>query len=183
MPNSNRTLSAFIQGGNPDTMNIQITGVVGSNVPYAPGDVGASFDYNNKTYSVVIMDSGATSANPVGAPTSGQIAFWKSISPATVTNDFRQSINPASPQSAVAGIIRVTPGTLGAGGNLICILNRGYAINVNAGTCAAGQVMADSTASTSRAVTTTGILKSIGTARSADAAGVVIVDVDIATLP
>ncbi len=183
MPNVNRIISPFIQGGNPDTMAIQITGVAGSNVPYAPGDLGASFDSNGRTYTVVTLDSGATAATSVGAPVTGQVLFWKDKANAIVTNDTRVGIMPTNPAGMIAGILRNTPGTLGTYGSLICMLTRGDRITVVASTCAIGSVMADNTASTARLVTATGVNLVAGQARSADSGGFVVVDVDIPTLP
>ncbi len=183
MPNVDRIISPFIQGGNPDTMAIQITGVVGSNIPYAPGDLGASFDSNGRTYTVAVLDSGAVAANPVGAPLTTQVLFWKDKANAIVTNDHRQCITPASPASAVAGILRNTPGTLGTYGSLICMLTRGASIPVNSSTTAVGSVMADGAASVARSITATGVFRQLGIARTVDTNSQAIVDVDIPTLP
>ena len=180
MPNVHRILSAYIPGGNPDTF---AQSLAAGDLPYAPGQLGGSFDYNDKAYTLVVLDSGATSANAVGSVAANQVAFWKSKANRIVTNDFRQSVTPVVPSSSVAGIFRVAVATPGAGGTAMAILTRGSAITVAASTCAAGGVMADSTASTARLVTATGVLKQVGIALAADAASVVSVDVDIPTLP
>lgn len=186
MPNVNRGSSLFLGSvGNPDNVNVSLSSppVAGSFTPYAPGDIGVTFEYQDKAYTVAILDSGATAANPVGAPAKNQLLFWKSYANRLVTNDFRQSISPSSPGMAVAGVLRITPGTLGTGGNMICMLIRGMGITVAAGTTAIGAVMADATASQARVVTATGILEQIGHATTADAAGVATVNVDIPQLP
>ena len=180
MPNINRILSAYINTGNPDTFALSLAA---GEFGYAPGQLGGSFDSNDKTYELVILDSGATSANPVGSVAANQVAFWKSKTSRIVTNDFRQSVTPAVPSSSIAGIFRVAVATPGAGGTAMAILTRGSAITVAAGTCAAGGVMADNTASQARVVTATGVLKQAGIALAADAAAVVSMDVDIPTLP
>lgn len=184
MPNVSRIISPYIINGNPDTMNVQLTSAAstpGQFVPYAPGDVGASFDSNDKTYEVVYLDSGATSATPVGAVLANTVAFWKSKSLRLVTNDNRVCIMPSAPSGAVAGIFRsaLTPG---AYGSLICVLTRGYSITVAADTTAIGSAMADNTASTARLVTATGVNAVSGQARTADSGGFVTVDVDIPVL-
>jgi|SRR6185436_11176898 len=186
MPNVVRIISPFIVNGNPDTMNVQLTQsptAPGSFTPYAPGDLGASFDLNDKTYEVVLLDSGATSATGVGAVTAGQVAFWKSKTLRTVTNNFQQCLTPTVPANSVAGIFRsaLTPGTYGS---LICVLTRGAAITVAAGTTALGStVMANSSASTANVITATGVFTQIGIARTADSGGFATVDVDIPNLP
>lgn len=178
MPNINRITSAYITGGNPDTLNVALD--LGSQ-GYAPGQLGGSFDYNDKAYSLVIADSGATSANPIGAIAANQVAFWKDQANRIVTNDFRQAVTPSVPSSSVAGIFRTAVATPGAGGSLVAILVRGYAIPVVAGTVALGQsVMADNTTSTAQVVTATGVLARVGIARST--ANPASVDVDIPTL-
>lgn len=185
MPNVNRILSAYIQGGNPDTMAIDIpaAGTPGVFAPYAPGEVGGSFDYNDKTYEIVKLDSGATSATAIGAVAANQLAFWKSKTDRIVTNDIPQCLSPSSPASSVAGIFRRAVTTPGAGGTLVAILCRGAGITVAAGTTAIGAVMADATAGTARVVTATGIFTHLGISRTVDAANVVTMDVDIPTLP
>ena len=47
---------------------------------YAPGEIGCTFTDQNTggKYLRVYLDSGATSATPVGAPVQGQVAYWKS---------------------------------------------------------------------------------------------------------
>jgi hypothetical protein len=180
MPNTDRILSAFVPSGNPDTLAVSLAL---NDEGYAPGQLGGSFDSNDKTYSLVKVDSGATAANAVGAVLANQVAFWKSKTNRIVTNDHRQCLTPTSPASSVAGIFRVAVATPGAGGTLVAILARGHGITVAAGTTAIGAVMADSTASVSRVVTATGILTALGIARTADAASVITMDVDIPTLP
>ncbi len=185
MPNVNRIISPFIVSGNPDTLNVPINTAPGAtgNAVYAPGDLGASFDANGRTYTVAILDSGATAATSIGAPVTGQVLFWKDKNAGIVTNNTLQCIIPSNPAGSIAGVLRNTPGTLGTYGSLICILTRGNQITVVASTCAAGSVMADNTASTARLVTATGVNLVAGQARAADAGGFVVVDLDIPTLP
>ena len=186
MPNTNRGSSLFLGSAqNPDSVNVSLASppVPGSNIPYAPGDLGVTFEYQDKAYTVAILDSGATSANTVGAPAVNQVLFWKSKPNRIVTNDYRQSVAPTSPGVAVAGILRNTPGALGTGGNMICMLIRGYSIPVKAGTTAIGAIMVNTSANTASVVTATGILQQIGQALTADSGGLATCNVDIPQLP
>lgn len=58
---------------------------------YAPGEIGCGFFDPMVGASVlrVRLDSGATSATPVGAVAAGQLAFWKDRANNLVTNDAR----------------------------------------------------------------------------------------------
>lgn len=121
MPNIIRILSPYLITGNPDTINVT--------EPYAPGQLGGSFDLNDKTYTVVQLDSGATSATPTGVVAANQVAFWKSKTNRLVTNDSRVAIGGQTTsgwRNEVAGIFRnaVTPG------NYTCILTNGHNIPV-----------------------------------------------------
>jgi len=196
MPNTNRlNIGQFIQSGNPDTENVLpptlLTGGVippGTFFPYAAGELGGSFDVNDRTYEIVFNDSGATSATATGAPAIGQVAFWKSHANRIVTNDQLQAIGGQTANAArnqVAGIYRVAAGA----GAKICILTRGYNIPVASdGTGGVGQTaIADGTTATARvtpiAVGTAPTYKPIGIIRGAAAAGLINVDVDIPNLP
>jgi hypothetical protein len=186
MPNANRGTSLFLgTAGGPDNVNVSLSSppVAGSFTPYAPGDLGVTFEYQDKAYTVVVLDSGATSANPVGAPAKNNVLFWKDKANRIVTNDFRQCITPTVPGASQAGVLRITPGTLGTGGNMICMLIRGYAIPVTSGTSAIGPVMVDTTASTARVVTAVGTAVQFGSAIAANAGGNVTMNVDVPQLP
>tara|TARA_R110000868_G_scaffold49941_4_gene160282 strand:- start:1250 stop:1795 length:546 start_codon:yes stop_codon:yes gene_type:complete len=179
-------LGAF---SSPDTLNQPLSATQASAsaaVPaqwYAPGDVGVTFEYQDKAYTVAILDSGATSANPVGAPAVNNVLFWKNKANRIVTNDFRQSITPTVPGASVAGILRVTPSSAGAGGNVIAMLIRGFGIPVTASTTAIGPAMVDTTASTCRVVTAVGTATQLGQATAANSGGNATCNVDIPQLP
>lgn len=186
MPNKNRGSSLFLGGAaGPDNINIQLTSpqTPGANSPYAPGDLGVTFEYQDKAYTIAVLDSGATSANAVGAPAVNQLLFWKNKGNRIVTNDFRQCITPTVPGASVAGILRNTPGTLGSGGNQIAMLIRGYGIPVSAGTTAIGPIMVDTTASTARVVTAVSTATQLGQATTANANSLATCNVDIPQLP
>jgi hypothetical protein len=190
MPNANRGTSMYLGGfSSPDTLNQPLSANPASASAatpaawYAPGDIGMTFEYQDKAYTVAVLDSGATSANAVGAPAANMLLFWKSRANRIVTNDYRQSTNPAAPGTSVAGVLRVTPTTIGAGGNVIAMLIRGFGIPVKAGTTAVGAVMANTAASTASVVTATGVLQQVGQATTVDSNGVATVNVDIPQLP
>lgn len=190
MPNANRGTSMYLGPfSSPDTLNQPLAASAASASAatpaqwYAPGDIGVTFEYQDKAYTVAILDSGATSANTVGAPAANMLLFWKSKANRIVTNDFRQSVTPTAPGTSVAGVLRVTPASAGAGGNVIAMLIRGFGIPVKAGTTAIGTIMANTSANTASVVTATGTLPVIGTATTADSAGVATCNVDIPQLP
>src|SRR4029077_18333345 len=194
MPNTIRTTNPFIVTGNPDTVNVSLSATTtpGTFTPYAPGELGMSWDVNDRTYEIVIVDSGCTSANAVGTVLANQLLFWKSKTSRIVTNDVKQAVGGSlgtnAPMNQVAGIARVAVGTPGAGGSLICMLTRGINIPVASdGNGAAGALMvADTTASVARvtntAVGTAPSYLTVGVARGAAAGGNINVDVDIASL-
>lgn len=179
-----RTLSnqqVYLSTGNPDTTNDATL--------YAPGELGACFDYppgtNQRTYQRVQLDSGATAANTVGVVAANQIAFWKSKSAKIVTNDFRQAIDASVANGAmnnVAGVFR----TAVTAGYYCDVLKTGNSISVTSdGSGTAGSIaVADTTANTARIVGVT-----VGTAPGYQQLGVIrtagataTVDVDIANL-
>src|SRR5579864_8248898 len=114
MPNVISIISPYLVNGNPDTLNVagptKLAGSgaypPGSFFPYAPGDLGSSFDYNDKRYELVVLDSGATAATAVGVVAANQVAFWKSQSARIVTNDIAQCVTPAAPEICAAGLFR-----------------------------------------------------------------------------
>lgn len=186
MPNVNRGTSLFLgSASSPDAMNVVLTSppVAGNFTPYAAGDIGVTFEYQDKAYTVSVLDSGATSANPIGAPAANQLLFWKNKQNRIVTNDFRQCITPTVPGASVAGVLRVTPTTIGSGGNQICMLIRGYNITVAAGTTAIGPIMVDTTANKAQVVTASGTGIQIGSAITADSAGTCTANIEIPALP
>lgn len=141
MPNVNRIISPWIGSGTPDTYNEAVSSTPGANLPYAGGETGMSFDWNNRTYEKVQLDSGATAATPTGVVAANQLAYWKDKSIGLVTNDRRVAQNNSvanASGNSVAGVFRnaVTPG------NLCCILTTGTGIPVKAGTVTgAGQLL------------------------------------------
>ena len=192
MPNTNRGTSLFLgNAAGPDNIAVNITSTspgsastTGSFTPYAPGDIGVTFEYQDKTYTIAILDSGATSANTVGAPAVNNLLFWKSKTNRIVTNDYRQCLTPTAPNVSAAGILRNTPAVpLGTGGTMIAMLIRGFGIPVKAGTTAIGTIMANTSANTCSVVTATSTFLPLGTATTTDSAGLATCNVDIPQLP
>lgn len=190
MPTLPYPTGQYIPTGNPDTMNVQINqapSVPGQFNPYAGGQLGMSFNSGDRTYTLVQLDSGATSATPTGAVAANQLLFWKDKSARIVTNDKRFALASGNGASNfVAGVARgaFTPGTYGS---VIAMLVKGHNIPVaSSGSGSAGDTaIADTTASVARvanvAAGTASTYRPVGIMRGA-AGATVNVDVDIPTL-
>lgn len=185
--NAIRFLSVFFGGtGNPDTLNVALpspTATPGSFAPYAPGEVGASIEYQDKAYTEVLLDSGATASTPTGGVLLGQIAYWKSKANRWVTNDARFAELPTQSNSCVAGIFRAAQ-TPGQYGSQIFVLCKGYGITVAAvpGT-SAGSALQASTTSGTNGVTTYSSGQNLGFSLTGVTGGTLTADIDISTLP
>ncbi len=172
-----RIYSPYMPQGSPDKTNAPTP-------VYAPGEIGASFNdqTGNGSYLRVLLDSGATASSAVGVVAAGQLAFWKDQSKGIVTNDKNQcDVGPSGAINRVAGIFQLAvtaaPGVNGTDGNPVMymcdlvIQKKGYPVQTT-GTVVAGAVMiADTTASVSRAisaatVTTAAVSQAIGYATS-----------------
>lgn len=185
MPNRGKTLGNYIPTGDPDTMN--------ESSLYAPGELGQTFDYNDRTYQIVKLDSGAiTNADTTGtAPAANDVLFWKNKSNYLVTNDYRQSFTTGgggtSPEAnAIAGILRIAA----TRGNYIAMLVRGRNIAVadQGGSCGKGEIACADIQSNRASVLgiaagTAATHKPVGIVRTATAASVAYVDVDIPEIP
>ncbi len=174
MPNVNRIISPFIQSGNPDT-DYQTGAVPGSAtpgafIPYAGGDLGTAYDYNDKAYQRVYLDSGATSASPAGVVAATQLAYWKDRANYIVTNDSRFALfggTANSNRNNVAGLFRAAV----PAGSFCWVLQRGRNVNVKeAGSATQGMILIASTSAT--AADTLGV--AINTAPNCMPLGVVI---------
>lgn len=152
MPNVNRIISPFIQSGNPDT-DYQTGAFSGSTtpgnyIPYAGGDLGCTYDYNDKTYQKVYLDSGATSASPAGVVAATQLAYWKDRANYIVTNDSRFALFGGvanSFRNNVAGLFRAAV----PAGSFCWVLQRGRAVTVKeVGSATQGMLLIASTSTT-----------------------------------
>lgn len=178
MPNIIRIVSPYLQTGNPDTYN--------SPTLYAPGDLGSSFDLNDKTYTVVQLDSGATSATPTGVVAANQLAFWKSKANRIVTNDRRVAFNNSvlnASGNEVAGVFRNAV----TAGNYTALLCRGHNLPVKSGTITLGQLLTADTDGNGPRVAGVNVgsapgYLTVGVARAADSGGSVNADIDIPVL-
>ncbi len=179
-----RTLSnqqVFLPTGNPDTTNTVDL--------YAPGELGACFDYPAKggpTYQRVQLDSGATAATPAGAVAANELLFWKSRINKIVTNDSRFALGGQTTnawRNQVAGIARVAA----TAGYYIDILKTGNAINVlSDGNGGIGQTAIANSVATIPGVVPIAVgvaptYQTIGTYRS-DSGTTAVLDVDIANI-
>lgn len=176
MPNVIRITSPYIKGGNPDTYNEPAPS-------YAAGELGMSFDVNDRSYEKVILDSGATVATPTGVVAANQIAYWVDPAKRIVTNDRRVALGNAVAQAScnfAAGIFRTSV----TAGYECCILTRGKSIPIKAGTVSgAGQLLvsdvdANGPQALGTAVGTAPSYRTIGTSLAAAANGNVTADVD-----
>ncbi len=188
--------SAFMGGtGVPDTIAIPLSlpGTPGDFNNYAPGQLGMPNQLNDRIYEPVILDSGATSATPSGAPTAKQLLYWKDKAARIVTNDSRFAQFSSGVANAyrnmVSGVLMVTPGTPGAGGTLIFQLKKGRAISVktNATTPGPGQIaIVDSSTTAAQALELAAgqaaTYVSIGIGVGTGAGGNANIDVDIPLL-
>lgn len=137
---------------------------------YAPGEIGCAFydPSTGRAHARMYLDSGATSATPIGAVAVGQLAFWKDRVNNIVTNDKRFCQDGASGAiNAVAGIFPVAA-TGGGGVNgtdgqplryVVDIVIQAKAMNVasDGNALIGAQATADTTASTARITYTTGV--------------------------
>lgn len=182
MPNANRSLGVYVKTGNPDSMN--------DSALYRGGELGVAYDYNDRAYQIVQLDSGCTASNTVGVVAANQLAFWKDKDKYLVTNDKRQAIGGSLGTNAfcnqVAGIFRCAA----TAGYFCSILQRGDYIPVSDDTTctAVGMtVHADTAANTAKAegvaVATATPYQCIGVVRVVSAAAIAYVDVDIPNIP
>ena len=176
-----RIANPYMPNGTPDKTNAPTPLL-------APGEVGCYFNDQNTQgdYLRVLVDSGCTSATPVGIISQGQLAFWKDQSQGLVTNDSRFCDLPyTGPSNAtypfinrVAGVFQLTPtvspGVNGTDGNpqlyaVDLIVNRRQSLMAITGTPLAGQlVTADNIASSA-----TGFGNAVSTAAPSQVLGVV----------
>lgn len=185
-----RIANPYMPNGTPDKTN--------SPSPYyAPGELGCAFNDQNDTgsYLRVQLDSGATSATPVGAVVAGQVAYWKDRSRSLVTNDKRFcDVGVSGAVNRVAGFFQLAvstaPGVNGSDGNPqlymtdLIIQKRGFVAQATGAIVAGGQMLVDTTANTARlicpaTVTTAPLSQVVGVATTAVLSGANTTPVDV----
>ncbi len=186
MTNIIRQQPIWLPTGNPDTTNIASADFNAQGGQ--PASLMQEFDYNDRVYQRVQLDSGATSATPVGVVAANQLAYWKDKSAGLVTNDRRFGIGGAATAgwaNFVAGVFRSAV----TAGYYTDIIKDGKAINILDGgnTFAVGEAVFaenDSAAAADRvAVGTAPGYQQSGVARGAASGGIVSVDVALADTP
>lgn len=183
--NSNRIIGQFLPGGSPAAVKTPINVLQDL---YAAGQVGATFDLNGNTYTLVLVEPAVTTLLV------GQVLYWKDTgntgNTPTVTNILANAVGGAtSALSQVAGISLVAFSTTGTLGTLIAIAT-GASKNIpvlSTGTFTIGQqVVAISTAGlVGPVVTTAALIPTVGVSRSAatTTAQPINVDLNLPTLP
>jgi len=135
---------------------------------YAPGELGCTFSDENTgdTYLRVQLDSGATASTAVGAVSAGQLAYWKNVATATVTNDKQQcDLGPTAAPNRIAGVFQLavstTPNVNGTDGNpqlymtdLIIRSSAPRTVAVSGTPAAGGFATGNTSANTANAVST-----------------------------
>lgn len=180
MPNSNRSLGVYVKTANPDSVN--------DTTLYRGGELGVAYDFNDRAYQVVQLDSGVIASTGPGVVAANQLAFWKERAKYLVTNDPAQAKLGGVTNSYannVAGIFRVAA----TSGNYVHILQRGRNIAVKEAGSAAGGMSLEATPSattagaTGVAVGTQNSYQKLGVVHTATAANVCYADVDIPNIP
>lgn len=184
MPNTNRDQTVYVQTGDPDTWKLPVL--------QRPGELGKAFDWNDRAYQRVKLDSGATAANTVGVVAANQLAFWKDKAQYLVTNDKTQALVGGVANSYannVAGIFRSAV----PAGYYCDILIRGRNIPVavaaadEAGVTSGMSVIAALTADTASVdgvdVGTACTYQKLGIVTVASASSVAYADIDIGNVP
>lgn len=189
MPNSVRTQPIWLPTGNPDTTNISPTdwGPTSTNATNGgqPGSIGQKFDYNDRMYQRVQLDSGATSATPSGAPAANDVVYWRDKDQYIVTNDRRFAMNLGAATNAYNNFIAGQLRYAATAGYYVDILQKGDNISFPDGgnSFAAGETVIgelDAVNAVDRiAVGTAPTYQRIGVARGAASGGLVSVDVDL----
>jgi hypothetical protein len=174
----------YVQTGNPDTWMMATL--------QRPGELGKAYDWNDRAYQRVKVDSGATAANTVGAVAANQLAFWKDKSQYIVTNDKRFALQDGVANSFannVAGIFRaaVTSGyycdILIRGRNIALEVATADEAAVTGGVSLIADVTADTASVDGIAVGTATTYQKLGICRTASTSNVAYGDIDIGNIP
>jgi len=178
MPNINRMGTVYVPTGNPDTVNVAAL--------YAGGELGVAYDWVDRAYQIVKVDSGAAT---IAALAANQLLYWKSRSQYIVTTDSAQAQGGTGGtnqfRNEVAGVLRCAA----TSGYYIHMLIRGRRIPIVSSAAAfvvGDWVVPHTTAPqviTCTAGTAPGVIP-VGTCAVANAGtSPVYVDVDLTNIP
>ena len=157
-----RIANPYMPNGTPDKTNAPTP-------LYAPGEVGYAFSDQNTggEYLRVLLDSGATSATPIGVVAQGMVAYWKDRINGIVTNDQRFcDVGVAGAINRVAGIFQLAVtaggGVNGTDGNPLqyacdLVIRKPNTSVLAASALVGAQATVDTTANTARVLYTTGV--------------------------
>lgn len=141
--NRNRVGTVYVQPGNPDLVNENVSATLLS-IPYAPGEVGQDYPWNQKWYQIVKLDTNAGPTTPAGAVAANQLAYWVDKRNYIVTNN---NVAAAGGATAAANQIAGRFGSAITPGNVCHVQQRGLASMLDGGnTFTAGQMVIAGTA-------------------------------------
>lgn len=178
MPSTNRDETVYVQTGSPDTVN--------EATMFTPGELGKAYDYVDRAYQIVKLDSGATPQAGV-ALAANQLLYWHQKSNYIVTNAINAAQGGAyAGRTNVAGVLR----NAATAGYYIHMLIRGRDIPILCPTGAGGelvgeQVVADTTTASvvGVAVATAVTVPQIGVASRVSTATLLYTDLDLTNFP
>jgi len=178
MPNINRMGTVYVPTGNPDTVN--------ESSLYAGGELGVAYDWVDRAYQIVKIDSGATAAAGL-ALAANQLLYWKDKANYLVTNNYKQAQGASIANgwtNNVAGILR----NAATVGYYIHMLIRGRNIAVKAGTGTVGSRLRANVSTPvadayGEAIGTAPVYKEIGVVKTATDGTNVYADVDLTNIP
>ena len=170
--------------GDPDKLNVDAL--------TRPGELGKSFESNDRGYQIVQVDSSCVAANVAGIVATNDLAFWKDKDKYLVTNDSRSCLGHPTVDSAngafrqfVAGVFRCAA----TAGYYCCVLHRGDNIPIasaSTGVDVGDQVVATTGTGADVVNVASGTaltVKPIGVARSVGTGALLYTDVDIQPAP
>lgn len=191
MPHTNRDQTLYVQTENPDTWTFPPNTATSLPTPTGnriQGELGKAYDWNDRTYQRVRLDSGATSATSVGVVAANELAYWKDRANYIVTNDSAQGLIADAANSFrnnVAGIFRSAV----PAGYYCDILVRGRNIAVKeVGSATAGMQLICSTSTTAAdalgvAIGSAAVVQLLGVVTTATSGTTCYAAVDISNIP
>jgi hypothetical protein len=184
--------TVYVPTGNADTVAVAPATYV--TLGYNQGEMGLVFEQNGNQYQETNLDSGATSATPIGVVAANQLAYWKDKGSYLVTNDYRFAVGGQTSQgfaNNVAGIFRnAVPAnpTINGYGTMCMVLQKGRGILVktptslttaNIGDAVVANTSSPAADATNSAAGTAPPNQRLGEWRGASSAGSALADLDI----